>query len=388
VYLPRRSIHRNAGPHRRWLSVLVLLGTLASSACGLLSTDVETTDAATVPTGFVESDGTRLVLDGKPFFFTGMNIYNAANNAQRDSRRCWYPMGSGDILDRSLTALGPGTEVIRAWFFQTQATDDHGQRDWSGMDHTLATAKAHGMRVIPVLVNQWGNCEGTPGTDSGYKNDEWYRSRYRSEVTPGTLVPYRDWVTEVVTRYRNDPTILAWQLVNEAEAALAYGGDCPPTATETLVRFATDMANLVKSIDPNHLLSLGTIGSGQCGTRGAQYQTVHAVRGIDLCEYHDYDPTKAIPGDQWNGMAVRLRQCRALGKPLITGEVGILNTDTREKSFAGRARLLNAKLQAQQRAGAAGVLVWAWRDARHGGSASNDFYVGPADPMLAVLRRY
>lgn len=385
--LPPHSPHRRAG-RPRWPALLALIGCLAPAACGVLSTDLEPTDEVSgAPSGFVRRQGTQLLLDGKPFFFTGMNIYNAASSAQRDSRRCWYDMGSKDILEASLKAIGPGTEAIRAWFFQNQATDDKGQRDWSSLDHTLAAARAHGMRVIPVLVNQWGNCEGVPGNDSGYKNNVWYETGYRTEVAPGMLAPYRDWVREIVTRYRDDPTILAWQLVNEAEAGLAYGGDCPDTATETLVGFATDMAGMVKSLDRNHLVSLGTIGSGQCGARGPEYQTLHAVRGIDLCEYHDYDPTRPIPGDEWNGMTVRLQQCRALGKPMVTGEVGLMNKDA-DKTFAGRAALLDTKLRAQKQAGVAGVLVWAWRDGAHGGSTPNDYYVGPGDPMLAVLGKH
>lgn len=385
MLLPARRTHRPAPCRQRWLTMVVLLGLLGTSACDALSTTVETPDAVSaVPAGFVQRDGTRLVLDGQPYFFTGMNIYNAASKADRDSRRCWYDMGSGDVLKNSLTAIGPGVETIRAWFFQNQATSDSGERDWSGMDHVLSMAREHRMRVIPVLVNQWGNCEGVPGNDSGYKNDVWYQTGYRTDIAPGMRVPYREWVREIVTRYRDDPTILAWQLVNEAEAGLAYGGDCPEDAASTLAAFATDMAGLVKSIDRDHLVSLGTLGSGQCGSRGEEYQRVHAVRGIDICEYHDYDPKNPVPGDEWNGMAVRIRQCRALGKPLFTGEIGLMNRDG-DQTFEGRARLLAGKLTAQREAGVVGALVWAWRDGPNGGSTSDDYYVGPGDPMLAVL---
>jgi mannan endo-1,4-beta-mannosidase len=382
-----RSCHPRAAGRRRWV-VIALIASLAPSACGLLRADLTTPDVTpTVPPGFVQRSGHQLVVDGRPFFFTGMNIYNAANSDLPDTRSCWYSMSSGDTLDRSLTALGPGVEAIRTWFFQNQGTGSNGQRDWSTLDHTLAVAKKHGMRVIPVLADQWGYCEGAPRNNGGYKTEQWYRSGYRSVVPPGMLVTYRDWVREAVTRYRSDPTILAWQLVNEAEAG-TNERDCSRTAMATLIDFATDMSEMVKSVDPYHLLSLGTIGTGQCGLREDQYETVHAVHGIDLCEYHDYDdPGSPIPGDKSNGMAVRLRQCKELGKPLINGEIG-LNTGDADNTYAGRARLLDAKLRAQRDAGVAGALVWTWRNAEHGGSSNHQFYVGPGDPMLAVLRRY
>jgi mannan endo-1,4-beta-mannosidase len=342
------------------------------------------TRAGAARPGFVERDGTRLVLDGAPYVFTGLNIYNAATS----SGWCWYPMAGNGVLDESLSAIGPGKEAFRAWFFQFEATVD-GQRDWTNFDRTLATARAHNLKVIPVLVDQWGNCEGWPDPSSGYKNEAWYRDGYRTQPTgPGLPATYRDWVAEVVTRYRDDPTILAWQLVNEAEAATGFGGDCPATATQTLVDFATDMATLVKSIDPDHLLSLGTIGSGQCGTRGEEYKTVHAVDGIDLCEYHDYGrPTEPVPGDVWNGMAVRLRQCAELSKPLFTGELGVSMTEA-GRSRSRRAGLLDAKLRGQLAAGSVGVLVWAWRNSDNGGSSQVHYFVGPGDPALTVLGNY
>jgi endo-1,4-beta-mannosidase len=196
---------------------------------------------------------------------------------------------------------------------------------------------------------------------------------------------YREWAAEVVSRYRNDPAILAWQLVNEAEDKVDYTGGCSSTATATLKAFAADMSSLVKSLDPNHLVSLGTIGSGQCGAAGAAYQDVHSVPRIDLCEFHDYTQA-AMPGDQWNGLALRLLQCAGLGKPLFVGEVGIKTSLV--DSLLGRATLLDAKLSVQLAAGVVGILAWDWRDGAHGGSSLTGYEIGPSDPSLGVLGRH
>ena len=151
---------------------------------------------------------------------------------------------------------------------------------------------------------------------------------------------YRDFVAEIVNRYRDDPTILAWQLVNEPEV-----GDCSvvpePTAHDLLKSFAADVSGLIKSIDPHHLVSLGTLGTGQCGAQGGDYEDVMSVPTLDLCEYHDYQPG-AMPGDQWNGLQVRLDQCNALHKPLIVGEVGIRPSDV-GGTLAARASTLDGQ---------------------------------------------
>jgi mannan endo-1,4-beta-mannosidase len=334
---------------------------------------------------FVTRSGRRLRLNGSPYRFTGLNVYNA-NSVDN----CWYTLGEvnsevGHALHRSLERIGDGNEVIRAWFFQSLATTD-GARDWSAFDNTLAVARRHGMRVVVTLGNQWGQCEGWDSYADGYKTESWYTSGYRGRSgSPGMPATYRGWVAEVVSRYRNDPTILAWQLMNEAEDKAFYDGPCSDTAPNALRGFAADMGSLVKQIDPNHLLSLGTIGTGQCGAAGDDYKTLHSVPEIDLCEYHDYQ-RGAMPGDEWNGLATRLSQCNELGKPLFVGELGI-RTDSVGSQLA-RAGVLASKLSAQFAAGVVGVLAWAWRNGVNGGSSDSGYEIGPKDPALAVLGSY
>ena len=71
-------------------------------------------------------------------------------------------------------------------------------------------------------------------------------------------------------------------------------------------------SSIIRSFDPNHLISLGTLGGGQCGAQGDDYQTVMSVPTLDLCEYHDYQPAELVPGDQFNGLQRRIDQCNAL----------------------------------------------------------------------------
>jgi len=109
-------------------------------------------------------------------------------------------------LVSALGSIGAGQEVFRAWFFQSLATTN-GVRVWSAFDHTLAVAKARGVRVIATLANQWGDCEEQPA--GVYKTDSWYASGYRTIVRSGT-VDYRSWVAEIATK----------TLANEASSSL------------------------------------------------------------------------------------------------------------------------------------------------------------------------
>ena len=299
----------------------------------------------TVPPGFVHADGTQLVVDGRPYRFTGINIYNANSRGN-----CWYPM-AGTFLRRSLDKLPRGDTVIRAWFFQRLATTK-GQRDWSAFDRTIELARARGMRIIVTLADHWGACER-----SGVKPVSFYAAGYRRTVDPGNRTTYRRWVAEVVRRYRDDPTVLMWQLMNEAETKRPDGRCASPTV---LRAFASDMAAVVKAVDPQHLLSLGTIGTGQCGFKGDQYRRLHAIDGIDVCEYHDYGERTREPAT--DPLTQRLAQCGTLGKPLFVGEMGV-------KALGGlhrRAARIDRQVRSHLADGVVGVLMWDWRDLAHG----------------------
>lgn len=320
---------------------------------------------------FVGRSGATLTVDGRPYRFAGLNIYNANNQG-----KCWYVLGTTASLDQTLTSIGPAQNAFRAWFFQSLATRN-GQRDWSGFDATLAVARAHDERVIATLGNDLGDCEG-PGPVQ--RDEGWYRSGYSSLRDSGMADTYRAWVAEVVARYRNDPTILAWQLLNEPDLA-NQSGRCSPSAPRTLKHFAQDMAGLVKNIDPNHLLSLGSWGLLDCGLAGPAYQDVHSVPGIDLCEVHDYS-------GPWIAVApllqLRVNQCRALGKPVFVGEIGVRLQDA--GSPANRAAAVRAKLSADFAAGVSGALVWDWANADQG--AYSGYEVKPGDPTLQVLASF
>lgn len=329
------------------------------------------------PEPFVRNTSGALTLDDQPFRPIGFNIYNANSNGW-----CWYAM-DGTILDDAMTAIGPSKNAMRAWFFQQLATTN-GVRDWTAFDRTLATARAHGVKVVVTLTDQWGDCGDSTVAGYGYKDTTWYESAYR-DPDPSGLVSYRDWVAEVVSRYRDDSTILTWQLVNEPEVMPFAGADCSTvpesTAFQLLFDFATDVAGLIKSIDPNHLVSLGTIGSGQCGAQADDFATLMGIPTLDLCEFHDYNPSDLVPGDQWNGLQRRIDQCDALAKPLLVGELGIRPMDV-GGTFADRARVVAGKLCAQLTAGVDGLLLWAWSK---DGSTLDNYDIGPGDPVLGVL---
>jgi mannan endo-1,4-beta-mannosidase len=343
----------------------------AAVGLGILLVAIPLASTPSTTLGFVSRSVTELRADGQGFRFDGFNIPDATGAP------CWYP----SELSKSLDEIGPGQEVARVYAFQRTATTN-GVRDWTYVDRMLSTFRAHGERVIMVLTDQW---KGQPCTDSATDRTlAWYQVGYRTTIEGATT--YRAWVSQVVGRYRDDPTIAFWQLVNEGEARNPDGTCSEAIAREALRAFADDIGGLVKSLDSNHLVSLGTI-AGECGSNGADYGYVYASAPIDLCDYHDYgfNASPMSNTDLYNGLQVSLDRCHAAGKAFFVGEVGVDFQSLKPPTTTTRANIFNSKLGAQFGAGSRGELIWRWSSTYNPEQGEE---VAPGDPTLAILKAY
>jgi endo-1,4-beta-mannosidase len=307
--------------------------------------------------------GTHLCLNGNTWAFYGFNMVGmaAANNCG--------PTQTDAQINTSLDDQ-PGAEAVRVWFLEDIISHNKQTTlDWSQFDRVLNLVGRHGKKVVVTLENQWGDCES-----SGYKNLAWWQSGYKALDGDGPL-SYRAFVQAAVNRYKDNTTVAMWQLINEGEARNA-DNSCSEAAASTAMRaFTDDVGGLVHSLDPNHVVNLGTLSSGRCGLDGGDYKTVHASSGTDMCEHHDYgENTTLIPA----ALSSDLNDCNSLGKPLFVGETGIKESDAGSRQ--NRAGQFSAKFFAQFRAGVAGELIWTWN--LSGSTASYD--VGPGDPVTTT----
>lgn len=341
---------------------------------------------------FVTRSGTTLEVDGENFRFTGFNLYDAAAS---DVYSC---SPSTRLDDKELReALGSiresGGTVVRFWAYQTY-TD--GGTDFSGTDRLIDAARAEGLRVLPVLEDGPGNCStGESGRPlSSVSDDTWYSEGYRLPL--GTAaVPYREYVARIAAHYRHEPAVLAWSLVNEAETQRREAD-----GTSALVGFARDVSAVVRRVDPNHLITVGTQSNGAPGASGADFTDLYGLPDVDLTEVHDWGTwgadDQAMPGAGSDGDLPQADECQPpdspiacsfvlaaqLGKPLVVGEAGIAATDAAERTR--RANWFAAKIDAAFRAGAAGYLVWQLNRLNTDGYA---VVVGAEDPLVQVLRQ-
>jgi mannan endo-1,4-beta-mannosidase len=345
--------------------------------------------------GLVAAAGSGLVVDGQPFHAIGYNDYrltSAPGGAICDGG--YGAIDDDELGERLDRAAAAGATVVRTWFFQsTWDPDRDGSGDWEAFDRVITAAAERGLRVVPVLANHWGDCvEGGVGKDFDF-----YAGGFREPHGPHALA-YRDYAETIVSRYAGSPAIAFWQLINEPEAT-GSGGCDEVAAAEAMTTFAAEMAGVVRTADPDHLVSLGTIGGGQCGTAGTNYMAAHEA--IDICSIHVYDdegaetsPATTLPGDSTNGVAARLSACEAAGKPVVAGEIGFaadldesgletgVVTDT---TLANRAGFLGARVEAMGELGLDGFLVWQLDSRAPLSDGADRYAVGPCDPVEDVI---
>jgi endo-1,4-beta-mannosidase len=252
----------------------------------------------------------------------------------------------------------------------------------------LAVARHDGVRVIAVLANGWGTCEAPDATDTngvGYRDITWYQTRYRHSTDEGGIVSYRSWVAQVVARYKDDPSVFAWQLVNEGNGGTNVRGTAPnfpcpspSAANHVLTAWAGDVSTLVKSIDRNHLVSIGMLNNS-CGTWQSDNTKISAVPNNDLCDYHDYGSVHSSVPSSLNYM---VDQCRVIKRPVLITEEGISFGEA-GGSVNSRGTLFLEKIAAQLKMpGVSGVMPWVWNGSKS--SLDNQYEIKPGDPELKV----
>ena len=290
--------------------------TLFCCAAALLMTTFASV-AAAAPAGFVTRSGTKFMLDGKPFYVGGTNVHylgwgskKEVDAALQDAKAMKFNVVRGIL--HSVIGSKPGTSKATIWNFWNNTDDSSnmgmhgvsilswndgtGKWQWNDSttdglgrwDYVISKAKSLGLKLNISLIDYWQWAGGTQQVNAWYGLSDRYYSFYTDARTKQM---YKDWVNHVLNRtnsitgvkYKDDPTIFAWDLMNEPEFAndrLGYGRD-----------WLIEMSAYVKSVDPNHLLTTGSEGRIKPdGTKenGFDPEAVLAIPNVDFGTWHSY----------------------------------------------------------------------------------------------------
>ena len=200
---------------------------------------------------FVKSFNKSFILNTNIFRFIGCNMYELAN------------------VDTAITeamlkdAAAEGFSVVRFWAFEPLEKNK--------LKEICDISKELKLKVIPVLADKWGYLQN-------YKiDDEWYRSGYKKN--------YLSYVTDIVSNFKDRNEIMLWELINEP-----MNNSFPD-----MYNFADDASKTIKESDPNHLISIGTIGGvgDKFGDQFSRFnvtnfEKLYFIKTLDAISIHDY----------------------------------------------------------------------------------------------------
>ncbi|KAG8061614.1 hypothetical protein GUJ93_ZPchr0003g18484 [Zizania palustris] len=296
--------------------------------------------------GMVRVDGTQFVVDGsKTIYFSGFNAYWLMMMASDPARR-------GAVVTAFRQASARGLNLARTWAFSDGGDQPlqsspgvYEEAMFQGLDFVVAEARRHGVYLLLCLTNNFDDFGGKRqyvrwAMDAGHNLAAGPDDFFNSTVVKGY---YKNHVKTVLTRvntltgvaYKDDPTILAWELMNEPRC------DADPTGA-MVQAWVEEMAPYVKGVDGKHLVTVGLegfYGDGEHESKelnpwgiyyGTNYIATHQATGIDFATIHLY-PNVWLWGSTADEQTSFFRNwtrshvdatAAYLGKPLLVTEYG------------------------------------------------------------------
>jgi mannan endo-1,4-beta-mannosidase len=361
---------------------IAALALIVSAALFFVARGMRDGEGSHARQGFVQRQGARFVIDGRPFRFVGANVAVM----YRDEDRARMP-------ETLRAAAASGMRVVRVWASGEGGPNDVRPvadfRDWPRthpfrwspgewneeqfvhLDRVLAEAARNNLRVQLTLTNWWRDTGGVTQylrwAGIGDAADD--RAPFGINVERAMLFYtnqetrrlYREHVERIVTRrntvtgvlYTDDPTILGYELMNEAQA--------PTGRTAERRAWVAEMSAYVKSLDPHHLVVPGVWGYRNSFER-REWLAEHALPDIDYCDVHNYprddlDSFVDSPEALREFVDNRAAAAFSLNKPLVFGEFGMGAEGYNGVSETAWFRVF---FESAARAGASGAMFWIW----------------------------
>ncbi|KAG6476842.1 mannan endo-1,4-beta-mannosidase 2-like [Zingiber officinale] len=259
---------------------------------------------------FVERKGTQFVVDGRAFYVNGWNSYWMLDQAAEE-------FSKSRVTEMFQIGAKMGMTVCRTWAFNDGtyhalqvSLGIFDERVFRALDWVIVEARRHGIRLLLSLVNNlqhyggktqyvkwaWDEGIGLSSSNDSFFFDPAIRKYFKIYLK--TILTRKNHLTGI--EYRDDPTIFAWELMNEPQCASDSSGD-------TLQEWFEDTSEFVKSIDHKHLLTIGlegfygpvssqekqSINPGKWyGTLGSDFLSNSKISHVDFASVHIYP-------DQW-----------------------------------------------------------------------------------------
>src|SRR3954447_18657212 len=261
---------------------------------------------------FVQRSGDHLTLGGKPFRFGGANIEWLGLSDYGPAYPTPPRYATHREVDEALTtAKGLGARVVRSQTLGDSVgcalcleptLGRFNSTAFAHVDYAVQAARARGLKLIATIVGDDAQHGGSGCVYLGWRGidvpdcslanmDQFFTDPQvvgDVEQHVAALLNHVNVYTHVA--YKNDPTILGWDLVN--------GGGSPPGWTKTI-------ANFMRSIDRRHLILSDASNAG--------------LKNVDACVSFIYPHWRQGLADF---ARPRIDACARSHKPYIAYEYG------------------------------------------------------------------
>jgi len=349
-------------------SPTIMLYTVAGLVLCWSSCFAEGAAGETVVRGFVTAKGSKLYLNGEEYRAIGVNVPNLHQSYAGIWRHDLEIYGSREkarqaMIDAVGDAGEHGIAFIRFFASPGYPVDiDRGyMRDrawyWAEMDEVFDLCRKNNVRVVPSLgsVTGWYSYCGEP-------------AQAILDAASRTWKMTHDYIREFVTRYKDDPVVLMWELENEVmlradvdvkgrpllnKGLYSPGAKVRETGTrqdslrwDMILEIYREQATFIKGLDRNHLVTSGDAGvRPECTCRRETFpdfkwksdtlrefianNILAQPKPLDVYSYHHYgtfeqpDP-RHYPWDisKMDMLRCKIRSAHAVMAPVFIGELG------------------------------------------------------------------
>lgn len=269
---------------------------MAMAACGL-----------SAQTGFVKVKDGHFVRHGQPYYYVGTNFWYGAilgSEGQGGDRkrlcRELDKMKSLGIDNLRILVGSDGKRGVKTKVEPTlqEAPGVYNDTILAGLDYLLMQMEKRNMVAVLYLNNSWewsggygyyleqaGMGKAPRPNEDGYPAFMNFVAKYASCEKAHQL--FYDYVRFIIgrtnrythRRYVDDPAIMSWQIGNEPRA---FSKEALPAFEHWLA----ETSSLIRSLDSNHLISVGSEGSWGCENDIACYERICADKNVDYCNIH------------------------------------------------------------------------------------------------------
>lgn len=271
------------------------------------------------------------------------------------------------------------SSVVRLWG-SVAGGDGNQARLFNAIDNlgkTLSNAPAN-IQFIVTLSNYYSNTPPQPWSSAQENPTQWFASDWKTNG-------YKDFVQQVTSKYRGNPKILIWELMNEPNC------DGSDACTKAQHQFFADVSSIIAQNDPGKLISPGTQAQNTGGERFDRGDFADIARMPNItalsCHLQLGDGVSTL-----DNCTQALQIAKQNNKFFYIGELGdsigcttteCVNSCSQDKLSARKDKLLQISKQLSD-LGSGGTLIWQFSPERNSTLTCDDASIFPGDPFCSI----